>query len=113
MYESLKAGKPVAVEELPSLADALGGGIGLENRHTFDLVHGLVDQTILVNEQQIARSMRHAFRAERLVAEGSGTVGIAALLEGLVEDLGREVAVVISGGNVDMDRVLDVVGGGE
>ncbi len=113
MYESQKAGKPVAVDELPSLADALGGGIGLDNRYTFDLVRDLVDQMVLVSEQQITRSMRHAFREERLVAEGSGTVGIAALLEDLVEDLGQQVAVVISGGNVDMDRFLEVVGGGE
>ncbi len=56
--------------------------------------------------------MRHAFRAERLVVEGSGTVGIAAVLENLVKNLGRQVAVVISCGNVDMDRFLEVVGGG-
>ena len=38
MYQSQRAGKPVEVEELPTLADALGGGIGLDNRYTFAMV---------------------------------------------------------------------------
>ena len=43
MYESHKAGAPVPVEELPTLADALGGGIGQDNRYTFSMVRELVD----------------------------------------------------------------------
>jgi len=111
MYESQKAGRPVEVEELGTLADALTGGIGLENRYTFDLVRQHVDAIILLDEAQIARGMRHAFREERLVAEGSGAVGIAALLEGLAADLEGPVAVVVSGANVDPDQLLQVLNG--
>src|SRR3546814_9434895 len=42
MHESLQAGRPVPVEELPTLADSLGGGIGLTNRHNFAMVRQLV-----------------------------------------------------------------------
>ena len=117
MHASLRAGRPVAVEEVATLADALGGGIGLANRHTFALVRDLVDEAVLVDEAEIAAGMRHAFREERLVVEGSGAVGIAALLAGRIGGggvAGRRVALVVSGNNVDMEAFGRVVldGGG-
>jgi threonine dehydratase len=111
MIECLNAGKPIFVEELSTLADALGGGIGLDNRLTFDLVRDLVDHTLTVSEDQIAAAMGHLFRVEQLVVEGAGAVGVAALLHDLVPDLGRNVAVVVSGRNVDMDDFLRIVAG--
>ncbi len=113
MYESQRAGRPVQVEERPSLADALGGGIGLDNAFTFALVRDYVDELVLVTEDEIAQAMRHAFREERLVAEGGACVGIAALLNDRADELGDNIAVVVSGANVDLDRFLQIVGGAE
>ena len=110
MVESLHAGRPVAVEEEESLADCLGGGIGLDNRLTFDMVRRLVDDTVLLSEAQIAQAMVHAFHQERLVVEGGGAVGIGALLAGEGGPLGERVAVVVSGRNVDMARFCQVIG---
>lgn len=115
MAASLDAGKPVEVEELETLADSLGGGIGLENKFTFQHVRGLVDEVLLLSEKQIARGMQSLFTKARQVAEGSGAVGVALLtdpaLQGqLSRPLGKRVAVVVSGNNVDMDdfqRVID------
>jgi len=101
MYQSQKAGAPVQVEELPTLADALGGGVGLDNRYTFAMVRDLVDELLLVDEEQIAGAVRHAYGEEKQVIEGSGAVGIAALLAGRVARPGT-TAVVVSGGNIDM-----------
>jgi threonine dehydratase len=101
MYQSQRAGKPVQVEELPTLADSLGGGIGLDNRYTFAMVRDLVDDLVLVSEEQIADAIRHAYFEEKQVIEGSGAVGVAALRAGLVETRGA-VAVVVSGCNIDM-----------
>jgi len=101
MHESLKAGKPVPVEELPTLADSLGGGIGLANRHTFAMVRDLVDETILVGEAQIAEAIRHAYSEERQIIEGAASVGIAALLHAPRPKWGAAVAL-LSGGNIDM-----------
>ena len=109
MYHSLRAGKPVVVEEQSTLADSLGGGIGLENQFTFELVRRYVDETVLVNEDQIAEAMAYLYRNERLIAEGGGAVGVAALLHGLVEPPGSNVAVVISGANVDMDSFTQII----
>ena len=109
MVESLRAGRPVAVEEVPTLADSLGGGIGMDNQFTFDMVRTYVDDCVTVDEAEIAGAIRHAYWHERQVIEGSGSVGIAALLAGKISSPGRCVAL-ISGGNIDMGlhkRIID------
>lgn len=108
MYASLSAGRPVEVEEQPTLADSLGGGIGLGNRYTFNMTRDLCDHLHLLSETSIANAMRHAYREEGLVLEGAAAVGIAALLEGLIEPRGPMV-VVVSGRNVDIDQHLRVL----
>lgn len=109
MIESQQAGGPVQVEEVPSLADSLGGGIGLDNSHTFRMVRDLVDECLTVSETEIADAIRHAYWQERQVVEGSGSVGIAALLTDKVRVSGTCVAL-LSGGNIDMalhKRLID------
>lgn len=110
MIESVRAGAPVQVEEAPSLADSLGGGIGLDNRYTFDMVRALVDDFVLVSESDIADAMRHAYFEERQVVEGGGAVAIAALATGAVRDPGVTVAL-LSGCNVDMGLHARIVAG--
>lgn len=101
MYACQKAGKPIAVTERATLADSLGGGIGLDNRLTFNMVRDLVDDILLVSEAEIAAAVRHAYWQEQQVIEGSGSVGIAALLTGKFIPEGPTVAL-LSGGNIDM-----------
>ena len=111
MYESVRAGHPVEVEEGPSLADSLGGGIGLANRYTFELTRALVDDYVLVTESEIARAMRHLYRHDRVIAEGGGAVSVAAVLGNAVPALSGNVVCVVSGGNVDMDVFTRIVSG--
>ncbi len=106
MVLSLQAGRPTPVVEEPSLADSLLGSIGLENRHTFDLVRRVMDTFVLVNEAEIGAAMVHALKVERQVVEGGGSVGIAALLAGKLATVADPVVVVVSGGNVEMDKLL-------
>lgn len=110
MKASLDAGHPVPVEELPTLADSLGGGIGLDNRLTFRMCCDLLDDVILLSEDEIAAGIRHAYQHEREIVEGAGAVGIAALLAGKVRAMGP-VAVLLSGRNIDMDLHRRVVNG--
>lgn len=100
MHASLRAGKPVQVREEPSLADSLGGGIGLDNRWTFPLVRDLVDEVALLTEAEIAEGIRHAYWKEGEVVEGAAAVGAAALLAGKVRAHGP-VAVLMTGRNID------------
>lgn len=111
MKASIDAGKPMQVPEFPSLADALGGGIGLNNTLTFGLCRELLDDIVLLTEGEIAAGMRHAYAQEREILEGSGAVGIAALLAGKVAGLRGPVAIVLSGRNVDMELHQNVMNG--
>jgi threonine dehydratase len=101
MISSQREGKPVEVEELPTLADSLGGGIGLDNRWTFDIVRELVDDLVLLSEDEIAAGIRHAYFEEQVIIEGAGAVGIAALLTGKVKPKGKTITL-LSGKNIDM-----------
>lgn len=116
MRASLEAGRPVELPEEETLASALAGGIGLDNRISFRLVRDWVDTHVEVPEASIARAMAFAFRRLRLVVEGGGAVGLAAALDGLLapelEEVPKDgtVLLVISGGNVDptvMRRILE------
>ena len=108
MVKSLQAGNVIEMEEEETLADALAGGIGPVNRHTFRLCQKLVDETVLVSEEEIAEAMAFALEKHRVAVEGGAAVGIAALLDGKVQQLGKTVAVVLSGANVDPELLLDI-----
>ncbi|TGQ68344.1 MAG: hydroxyectoine utilization dehydratase EutB [Mesorhizobium sp.] len=110
MKASLDTGRPVQVEELPTLADSLGGGIGLDNRLTFAMCRDLLDDVILLSEDEIAAGIRHAYEQEREIVEGAGAVGIAALLAGKFKASGP-VVVLLSGRNIDMNAHRRIVCG--
>lgn len=110
MHASLAAGHPVEVEELPTLADSLGGGIGLSNRHTFAMVRALVDDVILLTEAEIAAAISHCYWKERQIVEGSGAVGVGAVLSGKVS-LDGPTMLLLSGGNIDMSLHHRIIGG--
>jgi threonine dehydratase len=108
MVRSLAAGKPVQMPDEPTLADSLQGGIGLENQYTFRMVRELVDGVVLVSEAEIAAAMAFALHEHHLVVEGAGAVGIAALQGGKVRVRGEKVALILSGGNVDIAQLLQI-----
>jgi threonine dehydratase len=110
MKASLDAGRPTQVNELPTLADSLGGGIGIENRFTFAMCKSLLDDVVLLTESEIAAGIRHAYATEREIVEGAGAVGIAAILAGKVKLEGETIAL-LSGRNIDMDLHQSIVCG--
>ena len=111
MFESLKAGHPIEVEEFPSLADSLGGGIGLDNRISFELCRKYIDDLILVSEQEIYRAMQTVYYEDRIVCEGGSAVGVAAFLENKIPSPAGPVAVILSGRNLDMNIFTRIVMG--
>ena len=100
MHAAIGARRPVIVREEESLADSLGGGIGLQNHITFELCRTLLDDIILLSEDEIAVGIRHAARHENEIVEGAGAVGIAAILADKIRLTGP-TAIVVSGSNID------------
>jgi threonine dehydratase len=113
MYESMKAGRLVHVEETPSVADALTGPIPPDNQYTFALCHKLIDDVVQVSEQQIIDAMVYCFTDEKLVLEGGGAATVAMLLgdnkSKAEQYLGDNVAVICSGDNVAVDKLMAYV----
>lgn len=108
MHESLKAGKPVVLQEEDTLADSLLGGIGLTNQYTFQMVQSYMDSNMLVSEEAIAEGMAFMLDKHRMVIEGAAATGIAAVLQRKVSKSDGPIVIVISGSNVDLSVVLKV-----
>ncbi|MCU0859092.1 MAG: pyridoxal-phosphate dependent enzyme [Thermoplasmata archaeon] len=103
MYECFRAKRLVDVPVPPTICEGLAGGITQLN---LDLALRYVDDVVLADEGALKDAIIWTMRNERQIPEGSGVVGIAAILQGKVS-LSRDekVAVVVSGGNIDLDRI--------
>jgi threonine dehydratase len=98
---SLGAGTPQTPTRYDTVADGLRTEVG---KNTFPIIHQLVDDLFLVGEQSIMSAMRTIADDAHLVAEPSGAVAFAGLVENSKHFAGQTVAVVISGGNLDFGR---------
>ena len=100
MYESLRARKVVEIAVVPTLAEGLAGQI---SQLELDYVSKYVDEIVLAEEDGLKAAIRWILSNERQVIEGSGAVGPALILQRKVAFReGDKVAVVITGGNIDM-----------
>ncbi|MGN6584683.1 MAG: hydroxyectoine utilization dehydratase EutB [Rhizobiaceae bacterium] len=113
MEASIRAGRPVEVTEVASLADSLGGGIGLDNRLSFAICRDLLDDIVLVSEEEIYHAMQTLYYEDRLIAEGASVVGIAALQADKLAPLSGPVATIVTGRNLDMKLFTDIMRGAD
>ena len=89
-----------------TIAEGLEGGI---SEITFELGQRLIDRMVLVEEDEIRSAIRFLLEHHRLVVEGSGAVGVAALLHSRWANPGRKLGVVLSGGNLDYQLLKQIV----
>lgn len=109
MLESLKAGAPVQVEEKDSIADALLGGIGIDNQYTLLMVEKFADEHLLISEEDIKDGMFYIFDKQRLIVEGAGAVAIGALLNKKIDVSGKKVVALLSGSNIDTGQYIRTI----
>ena len=109
MYKSLKLGKPVDVLETKTLADSLGGSIGLKNQHTFKIVQKYVDDFVVVNEKQIASGIKYNFEKHKLVTEGAAATGVVVIRDNLSKYLGKNIMCLICGGNINSPTYIKTI----
>ena len=109
MYESLKAGKPTDVEEEETLADCLGGSIGLDNQYTFKIAQDTIDDFILIDEDKIAEGIKLNFEKHKLVTEGAAATGVMVVKDNLSPHLGKNIISLICGGNIDSELFGKIV----
>ena len=106
MARALEAGKLVPVSHEGTLADGLSGDI---DDLALDVGKHSLDVLAIVTEEEIAMAIAWLSREEGLVVEGSGAVGVAALLEKKIYKPKGPVAVVLSGGNIDAARHAEIM----
>ena len=109
MLESLKAGRPVQVDEKSSIADSLLGGIGFDNRYTLSLVEKFTDEHLLISEEEIKDGMVYVFDKHRLIVEGAAAVGVGALINQKVNVKGKKVVTLLSGSSINSDEYIRII----
>jgi threonine dehydratase len=109
MAAAFDAGRPVTVAAGATLADGLL--VPRVGTNAFALARAHVDRVVAVSEHYIALAMLRLLEEEKVVVEGGGAVGLAAIMQGLLPELaGKTVVLPLCGGNVDtplLGRVLE------
>jgi threonine dehydratase len=101
-YRSLQAGHIVPAVSPRTVADGLLTSLG---ELTFAIIQQHVEQIVTVSEEAIIRAMRTVWERMKIIIEPSAAVPIGALLEQHIDLRGKRLGVILSGGNVDLDRL--------
>jgi len=102
MFESVRQDKMITMDTKPTLADTCGGGVDLDTI-TLDYCRRYSDGIVLLSEDEIAAAVRLLFEQHRLVAEGSGVLGIGGILKNKEKLKGKKVVAVVCGRNIDLE----------
>lgn len=107
---SLAADALVPLERVRTIADGIA--VGKPGEIPFEIIKDLVDEVVTVSEDAIARALIFLMERSKMVVEPAGAVGVAALMEGKLEELGihpKNIVAVLSGGNIDPMLMLRVI----
>ena len=110
LTEAFAAGQPVKVTLASTLADGLA--VAQAGTQAFAILQRVLDRVVTVDEAAIALAILRLIELEKSVVEGAGAAPLAAFLSGKLDDLkGRDVVLVLCGGNIDLtmlDRVIEI-----
>jgi threonine dehydratase len=100
MRASLKAGK---IQKLPAIA-TIADGIAIKQpgKVTFPIIQQLVDEVVLVDDEEIINAILFLLERHKILVEGAGAAGVAALLQGNLSLKQQRVLVPLTGGNLDI-----------
>jgi threonine dehydratase len=99
---SLKAGHIIPMLEPRTIADGLKTSLG---QRPFAEIMRLVDDIVTVREESIVQAMRQIWEVMKLLVEPSGAVSYAAIVEGRIAASGANIGIILSGGNLDLNRL--------
>jgi threonine dehydratase len=101
-YRSIRAGKIIPSIHPKTIADGLLTSLGTL---TFPIIQQRVEQIVTVSEQGIIGSMKFIWERAKIVIEPSAAVAVGVLWERKIDLTGLKVGVILSGGNVDLDKL--------
>ena len=107
VQQSLRRGEIVHIDVPQTIAD--GAQTQQTGRFTFPVIQALVDDVLTVTDSQLIATMRFFAERMKMVVEPTGCLAAAAVLEGMLDVRGQRVGIIISGGNVDVDRYAELL----
>nr|UNQ78297.1 hemin transporter [Microbispora sp.] len=108
--QSLRRGRHVSIAPPRTIADGLRHQT--PGRFTFEVNGKLLDGVEVVTDGEMATAMRFLWEHARIMAEPSGACALAALLAGRLRPIGRRIGVVVSGGNITIERFRQIIDAG-
>ena len=106
--EALKQGRVVETKHLPTLADAVAGGVD-EHTITLGIAQQVVDKTLLCSEQDIERCFRTLAIDEGMIVEGAAALALAGYEQVRADLVGQTSVVLLCGGNIDSEQVRSLL----
>ncbi len=107
MYNSIKEGRAIRLASVNTLADGIA--VKEPGRLTFDLTKKYVDDIFTVNEGELYTAILTLLEKKKLIAEGAGAISLAAAMYNKLPIKGKKVCCIISGGNIDVNRLSRVI----
>lgn len=101
-YRSMKAGKLIPSENPKTIADGLLTSLG---ELTFPIIQQRVEKILTVSEENIVLAMKYIWERAKIIIEPSSAVAVAALWEHISDFTGLKVGIILSGGNVDLEKL--------
>ncbi|HLZ21482.1 MAG TPA: threonine ammonia-lyase [Ktedonobacterales bacterium] len=103
MRAALDAGAIVTLPHINTIADGIATKVA--GRYTLEIVRALVDEVVTVDDEEIIHAVLLLLERCKLLVEGAGAAGVAALLSGRLDLAGKRTVAVLSGGNIDMNLI--------
>ncbi|GAC1436829.1 MAG: threonine ammonia-lyase [Terriglobales bacterium] len=107
MKVAIAEGKPVTLSPAATIADGIA--VRRAGERTLPLVQKYVDEIVTVDEEEIANAILLLLEREKTLAEGAGAAAIAALINHKVSLVGKKVAVLVCGGNIDVTLLARIM----
>jgi threonine dehydratase len=108
MHTSLTAGRVTTISSCSTIAEGIA--VATVGSHTFPIVQKYVDDIVTVTEEEIANAVLVLLEQEKTLVEGAGAVGFAALYNRKIQGVeGKNVAVILSGGNIDLNILSKIL----
>jgi len=108
MHYSLEAGTIIDIDHLETISDGTAGALE-ENAITYEYCHSVVDQSVLLTEDEIIKSMKEFMNSHQMMIEGAAGVAIAGFSKIQHQFQNKQVLIVVCGANISSEKLIEVL----
>ena len=108
MHYSLEAGTIIDIDHLETISDGTAGALE-ENAITYEYCHSVVDQSVLLTEDEIIKSMKGFMNSHQMMIEGAAGVAIAGFSKLQHQFQNKQVLIVVCGANISSEKLIEVL----